>query len=143
MLTKVIEYEDYNGILRKEAFNFNLSKAEIVEMELGTTGGLSAMVTKIVETDDRPSIIKIFKDLILKSYGVKSDDGKRFIKSDELSKEFSQTEAYTNLFMELGSDSKKAAEFVNGIVPSDMKMSPEDIANIENGKVDLLPGANK
>ena len=96
---------------------FNYNKAEIAEMELSTAGGLSEMIKKITEAQDGPSIMKLFKDIILGSYGVKSPDGKQFIKSDELSKQFSQTEAYSELFMELVTNADAAAEFVNGIVP--------------------------
>jgi hypothetical protein len=117
MLKKNIKYTDYNGVERNEDFYFNLSKAEVTEMELTTAGGFAEMINKVVATQDVPSIIKIFKELILKAYGEKSPDGKRFIKSEELSREFSQTEAYSNLFMELATDAEKAAEFVNGITP--------------------------
>ena len=120
MLKKTITYVDYNETERTEDLYFNLSKAELMEMEMGTVGGLAEMINKIVATQDIPAIIKIFKDLVLKAYGVKSADGKRFIKSEELSTEFSQTEAYSNLFMELATDSDAAAKFVNGIVPADM-----------------------
>lgn len=117
MLKKTITYTDYNGNERKEDFYFNLSKAEIMEMELSTTGGLSEMIQRVVAAQDGPAIIKIFKDLVLKAYGVKSPDGKRFIKSEELSNEFAQTEAYVDIFMELATNAEAAAEFVNGIVP--------------------------
>lgn len=119
MLKKSITYTDYNGVERTEDFWFNLSKAEIMEMEMSTTGGLAELIQKIVQTQDAPAIIKIFKDLVLKAYGEKSADGKRFIKSDELSLAFSQTEAYSNLFMELATDADAAAKFVNGIIPAD------------------------
>ena len=117
MLKKTITYTDYNGNERKEDFYFNLSKAEVMEMEMSTSGGLAQMINKIIETQDSPAIIKIFKDLILKAYGEKSPDGKRFIKSAELSEAFAQTEAYSNLFMELATDADAAAKFVNGITP--------------------------
>lgn len=123
MLKKTIPYTDYNGNKREEDCFFNLSKAEIMEMEMSTTGGLSEMIQNIVKTQDVPSIIKIFKDLILKSYGEKSPDGKRFIKSEELSTAFSQTEAYSVLFMELATNADVAAEFVNGIIPKDIDTS--------------------
>ena len=117
MLKNTITYTDYNGTERKEDFYFNLSKAEVMEMEMSTSGGLAQMINKIIETQDSPAIIKIFKDLILKAYGEKSPDGKRFIKSHELSEAFAQTEAYSNLFMELATDADAAAKFVNGITP--------------------------
>jgi hypothetical protein len=120
MLKKTITYTDYNGNERTEDFYFNLSKAEIMEMEMSTAGGLTEMIQKIVAAQDSPAIIKVFKELILKAYGEKSPDGKRFIKSDEISTAFSQTEAYSQLFMELATDADAAAKFVNGIIPVDL-----------------------
>lgn len=117
MLTKKITYTDYNGVERTETFYFNLSKAELMEMEMGTAGGFAEMLTRIVDAQDATSIIKTFKELVLKAYGEKSPDGKRFIKSPELAEAFSQTEAYSSLFMELATDADAAAKFVNGIMP--------------------------
>lgn len=125
MLKKRITYTDYNGVKREEDFYFNLSKAEIMEMEMSTTGGLTEMITRIVETQDAPSIIKVFKEIIMKAYGEKSPDGKRMIKSKELSEAFAQTEAYSELFMELATDSDAASKFVNGIIPADMVKAAE------------------
>ena len=125
MLKKTITYNDYNGNERTEDFYFNLTKAEIMEMELGTTGGLAEMLTRIVAAQDAPAIIKMFKDIVLKAYGEKSADGKRFVKVNDagvpLSIAFSQTEAYSQLFMELATDAEAAANFVNGIVPKDLE----------------------
>lgn len=118
MLKKTFTYTDYNGVERTEDHYFNLSKAELMEMELSTTGGLAEMINKIVAAQDAPAIVKIFKELVLKAYGQKSDDGRRFIKSKELSDSFAQTEAYSQLFMELATDADAAAAFVNGIVPA-------------------------
>ena len=120
LLKKTITYTDYNGVERTEDFYFYLSKADLMEMEMGTTGGFAEMIQKVVNAQDAPAIIKIFKDLILKAYGEKSADGKRFIKNDELREAFSQTEAYSQLFMELATDSDAAAKFVNGIMPADV-----------------------
>ena len=121
MLKKTITYKDYNDVERTEDFYFNLNKAELMEMEMSTTGGLAEMIQTIVQTQDAPAIIKVFKDLVLKAYGEKSADGKRFMKVNDagsrLSVAFSQTEAYSQLFMELATDADKASEFVNGIVP--------------------------
>lgn len=119
MLKKTITYKDYNGVERTEDFYFNLSKAEILEMEMSISGGLTEMINRIVAAQDAPAIIKIFKDLVLKSYGVKDADGKRFVKSEELSTAFAQTEAYSQLFMELATDADAGAKFVNGIIPAD------------------------
>ena len=120
MIKKSITYTDFNGVERTEDFYFNLTKAEILEMEMGTTGGLAEMITNIVAAQDQPAIIKIFKDLVLRSYGKKSPDGRRFMKSDEIRDDFAQTEAYSQLFMELATDADAAAKFVNGIVPADV-----------------------
>ena len=118
MLKKTITYIDYNGTERKEDFYFNLSRAEIMEMEMGTTGGMVEMINRIVAAQDAPAIIDVFKKMILRAYGEKSADGKRFIKSKEISEAFSQTEAYSQLFMELATDADAASKFVNGIVPA-------------------------
>ena len=123
MLKKTITYIDYNGTERTEDFYFNLNKAELMEMEMSTTGGLAEMIQRIVSAQDAPAIIKVFKDLILKAYGQKSPDGKRFVKKEELSEEFAQTEAYSQLFMTLATNADAAAEFVNGIIPKDMDVN--------------------
>ena len=127
MLKKTIKYTDYNGVERTEDFYFNLNKAEIMEMQLTTVGGLDAYLKKILSAQDVPTLMGIFKDLILKSYGVKSDDGRRFIKNEKLREEFEQTEAYSILYMELSTDAESAAAFVNGIIPADVaKQLPKD-----------------
>lgn len=118
MLKKTITYTDYNDVERTEDFYFNLTKAELMEMEMGAVGGLSGMIEKIVSAKDAPAIIKVFKELVLKAYGEKSADGKRFIKSKEISEAFAQTEAYSQLFMELATDADAASKFVNGIAPN-------------------------
>ncbi len=120
MLKKTIKYVDYNGVERNEDFYFNLTKAELMEMEMSISGGLTDMINKIVNTQDAPAIIKIFKELVLKAYGEKSADGKRFIKSEEIATAFAQTEAYSELFMELATNADEAAKFVNGIMPTDV-----------------------
>lgn len=125
MLKKTIKYVDYNDEEREEDFYFNLSKAELAEMELSTEGGLTETLNKISTTRNMPKLVQMFKGIILKSYGEKSPDGKRFIKSEELSTAFSQTEAYTQLFMELASDADAAAAFVKGIMPSDVRKQME------------------
>ncbi len=119
MLKKNIKYVDYDGIDRAEDFYFNLNKAEIVELELGTTGGLTKTLEKIVQEKDNKRIVEYFKAIILKAYGEKSADGRRFIKSQELRDAFEQTEAYSELFMELSSNAKAAADFISGIVPKE------------------------
>lgn len=118
MYKKVIKYVDYDGNERTEEFLFNLTKAEVAEMEVSADGGLANKIDKIVKAKDGKEIIAIFKNVLLKAYGVKSSDGRRFIKSQELRDEFEQTEAYSQLFMELATNDSAAADFINAIVPS-------------------------
>lgn len=124
MIAKTVKYKDFNGVEREEKYFFNLTEAEVTEMELSVNGGLGESIKQIVAAKDNAQLIKIFKDLLLKSYGEKSLDGKRFRKTDEngvpLAIAFSETEAYSTLFMELANDDDKAAEFVNGIMPSSL-----------------------
>ena len=136
MLKKPIKYTDYNGVEREEDFYFNLSKAELMEMELSKSGGLSDQIQKIIQAKDTPAIVAVFKDLILKAYGEKSPDGKRFVKNQELRDAFEQSEAYSNLFMELATDDQKAAEFINGIVP------PE-ATNASGGGLTVIPTGDR
>lgn len=118
MLAKTVTYTDYNGVERKETFYFNLTEAELTEMQMSEYGGLTNMLQKIIDSQDSKAIMREFKNLILAAYGVKSDDGKRFIKNDQVREEFSQTEAFSEIYMELLTDSDAAAAFVNGIVPA-------------------------
>lgn len=127
MLKKTITYTDFNGVSRTEDFFFNLTKAEIAEMEFTTVGGFGEMIQRLVSTQDIPSLCKLIKDFILLSYGEKSADGKRFVKSKELSDGFSQTEAYSQLFMEVATDDVAAVKFINGIMPSDMQQDPHKL----------------
>jgi len=117
MLVKKVNYTDYKGVKREEEFYFNLTKAEVAEMELSHQGGLSEKIKRIVATQNGAEIISLFKELIIKSYGVISDDGRKFIKNDKLREDFVQTEAYSDLFMELATDADEASKFVNGIIP--------------------------
>lgn len=139
MLKRTMTYTDYDGNQRTEDFYFNLTKAEILEMDISATGGLDKWISRIVAEQDGAKIVGIFKEIILKAYGEKSLDGKRFIKSPEISEAFSQTEAYSDLFIELATNAEKAAEFINGIVPGDANVSAEKIQD----KVTALPGGDK
>ena len=117
MIKKTIKYVDYDDNERVEDHYFNISRAEATEMEVSAEGGMKKMIEKIVAEKDVRRIMDIFKELIMKSYGVKSPDGKRFIKNEEVLNNFMQTEAYTELFVELSGDEQKAIEFMNGIIP--------------------------
>lgn len=132
MLKKTIKYVDYNGVEREEDFYFDLNSAEITEMELSQEGGLSNLIKKITDTKDMPSLIKLFKSLILKAYGEKSDDGRYFIKSDELSKKFTYSPAYSILFMELATDENAASAFVNAIIPQEAVAKQKELENKKN-----------
>ena len=135
MLKKRIKYTDFDGNEREEDFFFHLMESEIAEMELSTAGGFTESIQRIIQSQDVPEIIKQFKTIILKSYGVKSPDGKRFIKNDELREAFAQTEAnaYSKLFMELATDDAAASAFVNGIVPEELKADESKLSVLTNG----------
>lgn len=120
MLKKTIKYVDYNDEEREEDFYFNLTKAELTQMQLSEKGGLDVVLDRMLQTRDEPSMIKMFKEIIDLSYGVKSTDGRRFIKNQEVLDDFRQTEAYSVLFMELATNSEAAAEFINGVVPKEV-----------------------
>lgn len=129
MLSKQITYTDYNGVTRTETFYFNLSKAELAEMQLTHPGGYVEYLERIIDSKDQAEIVKAFKVLVLNSYGVKSEDGKRFCKSEEISREFEESEAYSELFMELLGDTDAASNFVNGIMPK-IDMTEEQKAEL-------------
>lgn len=118
MIKKTITYKDFNGNDRTEEFYFNLTKAEVTRMEMSTTGGMAEMIQRVIAAQDAPSLIQIFEEMIQKSYGVKTPDGRGFTKRKEDLENFMATEAYSQLFMELVTDADSAAEFVNGIIPS-------------------------
>lgn len=120
MIKETITYIDYNGNERTEDAYFNLTKAEIMKMEMSTKGGLAEMIQRVVQAQDQPAIIAIFEDLIHRSYGVKTPDGKGFRKTKEDLDEFISTPAYSELFMKLATDADAAAKFINGVVPADM-----------------------
>ena len=132
MIKKTIAYTDYNGNQRKEDFWFNLTKAEVARMEMSTEGGMAEMINRIVAAQDVPSLISIFEEMIQKSYGVKTPDGRGFVKRKEDLENFMATEAYSELFMELVTDADAAAKFLNGIIPSYDDKKPAQIAASNN-----------
>jgi len=133
MLKRTINYEDFNGNPQSEIFYFNLSKPELVELEMNHEGGFGAFMQRIIDAKDPKVLIQEFKKIVLLAYGQKSDDGKRFDKSDQMTHEFTQTAAYNALFMELATDDKAAAAFIEGIMPNDL------LAAVQNDKKNLLP----
>lgn len=117
-LTK--KFVDFNGTEREEDFYFHLTEADVMKMQMGTKGGLAEMIQRIVATQDAPAILETFENLVAKAYGVKSPDGREFIKNEAVLTSFKQTQAYSDIFMELAMDADKAAKFVNGILPANL-----------------------
>lgn len=113
-------FTDFNGNERTEDFFFHLTEAEVMKMEMSTKGGLAEMIQSVIASQDAPAIIKIFEDLVSKAYGKKSPDGREFIKNDQIRTSFEQTQAYSDIFMELATDADAAARFVNGIIPANL-----------------------
>lgn len=139
MLKKTITYEDFNGNTVSEDYFFHLSKAELVELELSHKGGLSEALQRIIEAEDGRGIVAEFKNIILSAYGQRSEDGKRFIKTQELRDEFESTEAYSTLFMELVTEADKATEFINGIIPSGMAEEAAKLAGTPKPAIAAVP----
>ena len=136
MLHKKIAYTDYDGNKVEETFSFNLSKAELMKMQLSTSGGVETMISTLIKNRDGKKIMDTIEAMILGAYGEKSADGKRFIKSKELSEAFKQTEAYSELFCDLCTDSKKAAEFFNAVVPPEVAEKAKEF-DVESQLPDL------
>lgn len=121
MLKKTMTYEDYNGETVTEDFYFSISKAELIELEIKSgEGGYSGLLKKIIASQDNVAMLATFKDIIAMSVGRRSDDGKRFVKSDEIMMDFQQSPAYDQLLLSFYTDENAAVEFVTGIVPNDM-----------------------
>lgn len=141
MYIKEITYEDYNGEKVTEKFYFNFSRAELATMNLEVEGGLQNYIERITNTRDVPSLIKLFQDLILRSYGVKSDDGKKFIKvkdGHKLAEDFAQTDAYSEYFMLLVQDDKEAEKFINGVIPKQILDEAVKNKNLPNSSVSSI-----
>lgn len=130
MLKKTVTYIDFNGVERTENFYFHFSQAELLEMELSATGGFTDRVQKMIDAKDQPAIIKLVKSFVLDAYGEKSDDGKRFMKTEEIKRGFMENPAFSMIFMELATDADEAAKFVNGVVPADMAKKIPELAGI-------------
>lgn len=135
MLKKTITYTDFNNVERSEDFYFNLMQAELAEMELTTQGGFAEYLQRIADSNDGKAIITTFKEILFKAYGEKSPDGKRFVKSEEISKAFEQTQAYSILFMQLVTDANYSAEFIRGLMPPELAgQIPKPVIN-ESGQI--------
>lgn len=138
MLKKTITYTDYNGLERTEDFRFNLTKTELMKWNLKTPGGLAARLERISQKYDVPEITKFLEETIDYAYGIVSDDGVRFIKDENLSKMFRQTDAYDQLFVDLLSDEKKLTAFINGLLPQEL-VNEANALNGNSNKPSLLP----
>lgn len=126
MLKRQITYTDFNDQEVTEVFYFNISKPELIDMEVEHEGGYVASIQRIIDANDPKKLVAEFKALILQAYGVKSEDGKRFMKSDQLREEFSHHAAYQELWMELATNENAASEFVLGVLPSDLAVGRDE-----------------
>lgn len=142
MLKKTVTYEDFDGNQRTEDFYFNLTKAELTEMEMSLNGGLSQLLSKIIRENDERQIIEYFKKIVIDSYGQKSLDGRHFLKNDQIKQEFASSAAYSEIFMELATDAEKAAAFVNGLMPKDLNKAIE-VNNVTPMVNNVTPVVNK
>jgi hypothetical protein len=131
MIKKTVTYNDLNGNERTETFYFHFYESEILEMEMSVDGGFAERIQRIIDAKDQPSLIRVIKKFVLDAYGVKSDDGKQFIKNDAVRAAFVQCPAYSKIFMELVLDDTAAADFVKGVVPAEL-----------TSRVEALPARN-
>lgn len=118
MIKKTVTYKDFDGNERTEDFYFHLTEQELTEWELSVDGGLSGVLSRIINSKDNKKLIEIFKDLLIRSYGVKTPDGRGFVKNQEVLNDFIYTQAFSDIYMELATDDNAASEFVNGIIPA-------------------------
>lgn len=130
MFKDVITYTDFNGVERTEDVYFHLSVPELIDMEIDHDNDSYAdYIEKVIAAKDTKKLIEIFKALLLKAYGQKSEDGRTFKKDVEITKDFEGSPIYADLYMKLASDSDYAAKFINGILPSDLD---KQIAKLQN-----------
>lgn len=120
MIKKTVTYKDLNGKERTETFYFHYFESEIMDMEMSEEGGLAERIQRIIDAKDQASLLKVIKKFVIDAYGVKSDDGRRFNKSQEVKDAFVECPAYSKIYMELLTNDELAAEFVNKVVPEDM-----------------------
>lgn len=138
MLKKTVTYIDYNGVERTEAFYFHYNEAEILDMEMSTEGGFAERIQKIIDAKDQVSLMQVIKKFVIDAYGVKSEDGKRFIKNDTVRTEFLESPAYSQIWMELVMDDEVAADFINNVIPSGMKEKLEGLIKAREAKVKTI-----
>lgn len=138
MLKKTVTYIDYNGVERTEAFYFHYNEAEILDMEMSTEGGFAERIQKIIDAKDQVSLMQVIKKFVIDAYGVKSEDGKRFIKNDTVRTEFLESPAYSQIWMELVMNDEVAADFINNVIPSGMKEKLEGLIKAREAKVKTI-----
>lgn len=141
MLKKVITYEDYNGVVRTEECYFNLTKAELIEMHQNTGTGLDGLIMKeIIQEKNSTKLVKFLKELLVMSYGKKSDDGRLFMKNDEIRAEFMASPMYDILYSEIFTNEQAAADFIDGILPKSLKEAAEAAMAAKNAQPALTVG---
>ena len=131
MIKKTTTYTDFNGVTRTEDFYFNITEAELVEMEVGVEGGMRNLLEKIIRENDKKMIYEYLKKIVLTAYGEKSADGRRFVKSEELRNGFAPTEACSNIILDLCNGDNAASDFIKGVLPSKLSSQVEASANAE------------
>lgn len=128
MLKKTYTYKDYNDVERTESFYFHFTEAEILDMEMSAEGGFAERVQRIIDAKDQAALMKLIKKFVIDAYGIKSDDGRRFIKNEEVKTAFLECPAFSDIFMDMVTNDELAAEFVNGVIPDTMKKRFAEIA---------------
>ena len=135
MIKKTVTYTDYNGEQRTETFYFHYTEAEILDMEMSEEGSFVDRIQRIIDAKDKTALMKLIKKFVIDAYGVKSEDGKRFIKNDAVRTEFLESPAYSQIWMELVMDDEIAADFINNVIPSGMKEKLESLIKAREAKI--------
>ena len=140
MFKKTVTYKDYNNVERTETFHFHFSEAEILDMEMSVEGGFAERIQKIIDANEQTKLMQVIKQFVIDAYGVKSEDGKRFIKNETVKAEFLESPAYSKIWMELVTNDRMAADFINEVIPADMK---EQLAGIAAKRPTLAAATNE
>ena len=134
MWIKEVTYTDYFGNQRTEKCHFQLSESELTELAYSVKGGFIAAMTRMIDDRNEPELVENYKKLLLLAYGEISPDGRRFMKSEELSREFSQTPMYDKIFMELTTSETALSDFVRNVIPQNLSNDLPDNISVDTLK---------
>lgn len=137
MLKKRITYTNFEDEEVTETFYFNLTKADLMEMEVSKRGGLNGYIERIQETNDAGLVFEELKSLMSRSVGRLAPDGRGFSRSQQIRDEFMNSEAFSNFILEMLTDPQLAAEFIQGLIPKNIESEVDRIVKKLGGQETL------